>query len=358
LTKDIKTLLISDDSSVLETISEKLIVEGGCRFFCETTSFGGISTFKEENFDIVLVKTGMGDLNTRELIKALKKIDPDCVIIILCEEEDPVFINEISTWGIYACVNDILNVDSLLFLVLKGAQLHNALISNRRLINILQEQNISLQKQNTLLARRIEESTRNLTRLYEDLRSTYMRTIRVLAQIIDARDHYTHSHSENVKTISAAICEEIGLSVSEIEIVSEACELHDLGKIGVQDSVLSKTSSLTQEEWEHIKRHPQLGAQILEPLTFLNGVIDLVRQHHEHYDGSGYPEGRKGEDILLGARIIHLADAYEAMRSARSYRLEPLTKEEAVAEIKNNTGTQFDPNVVDAFFKIYNKLTL
>jgi HD-GYP domain-containing protein (c-di-GMP phosphodiesterase class II) len=146
------------------------------------------------------------------------------------------------------------------------------------------------------------------------------------------------------------------LSASDIELLTEACELHDLGKIGVEDSILGKTSSLTMQECEQIRRHPVTAAQILEPLTFLNGVIDLIKQHHEHYDGSGYPEGRRAEDILLGARIIHVADAYEAMRSARSYRKIPLSKEEAIAEIKKNSGTQFDPKVVEAFLKIVDKL--
>jgi putative nucleotidyltransferase with HDIG domain len=209
-----------------------------------------------------------------------------------------------------------------------------------------------LEKQNTLLTKRIEESTKNLTRLYENLRSTYLRTIKVLAQAIDARDHYTHSHSENVAKFAVAIASEMRLSARDIENIREACELHDLGKIGVEDSILGKTSNLNEFEWEQVKRHPVIGAQILEPLTFLSDVIELVRQHHEHYDGLGYPEGRSGEDILLGARIIHLADAYESMRSARSYRKTPLTKQEAIDEIKRNSGKQFDPRVVEAFLNI------
>jgi putative nucleotidyltransferase with HDIG domain len=220
----------------------------------------------------------------------------------------------------------------------------------------LQEQNISLQRQNTLLAKRIEESTKNLSRLYEDLRSTYMRTIKVLAQAIDARDHYTHSHSQNVTLYAVAIAEEMRLPIKDIEIIREACELHDLGKIGVEDNILSKSSGLTAQEWEQIKLHPITGARILEPLTFLNGVIDIVKQHHEHYDGLGYPGGIHGESILLGARIIHLADAYDSMRSARSYRKIPLTKQEAILEIKRNSGTQFDPKVTEAFLKIVDKL--
>ena len=217
--------------------------------------------------------------------------------------------------------------------------------------------NTALQKQNALLTKRVEESTKNLSRLYENLRSTYTRAIRALAQAIDAKDHYTHSHSENVVKYAVAIGEEMRLPLGQIEILREACELHDLGKIGVEDRILSKQSGFTPEEWVMMKRHPSIGAQILEPLTFLkNGVADLVRQHHEHFDGLGYPEGRKGEEILLGARIIHLADAYESMRSARSYRKIPLSKEEAVAEIKAKSGKQFDPNVVKAFMKIANKI--
>lgn len=228
-------------------------------------------------------------------------------------------------------------------------ELRSLILVNRKFIQGLQESNQSLQKQNTVLAKRIEDSTRNLTRLYEDLRTTYMRTIKVLAQAIEARDHYTHSHSENVAKYATVIASEMGLSAKEIETIRQACELHDLGKIGIEDSILMKPEALTKEEWVEIRKHPVIGATILEPLTFLSDVIELVRQHHEHYDGSGYPDGKKGEEISLGARIINLADAYEAMRSARSYRKIPLSKEAAIEEIRNHSGTQFDPKVVEAF---------
>jgi putative nucleotidyltransferase with HDIG domain len=192
--------------------------------------------------------------------------------------------------------------------------------------------------------------------LYEDLHSTYVRTIKSLAQAIEAKDRYTHSHSRKVTEYAIAISKELELSAAEIEVIKEACELHDLGKIGIENSILNKSGSLTAQEWEQIKRHPVIGAQILEPLTFLSDVVDLIRQHHEHYNGSGYPDGRAGEDILLGARIIHLADAYEAMCSVRAYRKEPRTKEETILEIKRNSGKQFDPKVVEAFLRVVDRL--
>lgn len=225
-----------------------------------------------------------------------------------------------------------------------------------KIMQVLKEENVSLQKQNILLSKRIEESAKNLTRLYEDLRSTYMRTIKALAQAIDARDHYTHSHSQNVARYAVAIANEMHVSIEDIETIREACELHDLGKIGIQDNILIKPAELTPQEWKVMKRHPLTGAQILEPLTFLRSVVDLIRQHHEHYDGSGYPAGLKEEDILLGARIIHLADAYEAMSSSRSYRKTPFSKREAILEITKHVGTQFDHKVVEAFLKIVDKL--
>ena len=170
--KNIRILFICDDVSVLEYTMDKLVVEDGCMFFHESVSQAGVQALKDDNYDLVIAKLNMPDLSTKELVKALKGIDPDCVIIIFSETDYPAASDEIANLDSYAFITELLNFDKWLFLITKGAQLHTALLSNRRLIHILQEQNVSLQKQNTLLARRIEESTRNLSRLYEDLRTT------------------------------------------------------------------------------------------------------------------------------------------------------------------------------------------
>ncbi len=352
----VRILLINDDEPISRYLGDRLINDAGYSVVFEYTCDGGLAALRQSSFDIVIGKFGMPDLDGVSMVKNIKKTDPDIVIIAFLDEEDPVILKEIAILGIYDFITKPVNIDKLLLLIRKGIELRLAITAQRKLSQSFSEQNAALQKQNILLAKRIEESTKNLTGLYEDLRSTYMRTIKALAQAIDARDHYTHSHSENVARYAVAIAEELGLSAKEVETIREACELHDLGKIGIEDSILSKPSSLTPEEWEQIKKHPITGAQILEPLTFLNDVIDLVRQHHEHYDGTGYPEGRHGEDILLGARIIHIADAYESMRSARSYRKVPLTKEEAVEEVNKHNGTQFDPKLVEVFLRVVDKL--
>lgn len=333
-----------------------MIVEGKYAVSFEPSGQRALGALKQNNFDVVIAKLGLFDMEASELIKGLKKIDPDCIIIAYAEDSSHQVLKDLSRLDLYDFISKPISLDKLFFLIKKGAELHSLMLVNRKLSQGLKEQNTALEKQNTLLARRIEDSTKNLTRLYEDLRTTYMRTIKVLAQAIEARDHYTHSHSENVAKYAVAIAKEMGLSVKEVETIRQACELHDLGKIGVEDTILNKPSGLTEEEWKQIRKHPVIGAQILEPLTFLNDVIELIRQHHEHYDGSGYPEGRRGDDILLGARIIHLADAYEAMTSPRSYRKTPLSKAQAIAEIKKNSGTQFDSKVVEVFLRVINKI--
>lgn len=351
-----RILLVNSDEGITRYFREELVIKRNYSVSTEYTLSNGIASFKDNIFDIVFINLGSVDLDTLTFLRELKKIDPDCVIIIIDTNNPSVPVDEISRIGVYDFIKKPIDLEKLLFLVRKGIELHVLMTVQRKLNASLKEYNISLQRQNIVLAKRIEESTKNLVRLYEDLRTTYMRTIKVLAQAIDARDHYTHSHSENVTRYAVAISEEMNLSAKDIEMIRDACELHDLGKIGVQDNILSKPTQLTPEEWKEIKRHPITAAQILEPLTFLNNVIDLIRQHHEHYDGSGYPQGIKGEDIPLGARIIHLADAYDAMRSARSYRKVPLPKLEAILEIKKNNGTQFDPKVVAVFLKIVDKI--
>jgi len=338
-------LLICDDNSSALYIKEQLLSLGDYAVSVKSTAQAGILSLRQNTCDLVFISYGLPEMETTSLILELRKVDPDCVMVVLFKTGQASKASELAELGVFESMIEPVSAEKLKFIVEKGINLH-----------ALQENNQALEKQNMLLAKRIEDSTTNLSRLYEDLRSTYMRTIRVLAQAIDARDHYTHSHSENVARYAVTIANQLKLPAKDIELIRQACELHDLGKIGIEDSILLKQSALTPSEWEQIKKHPAIGAQILEPLTFLNGATELIRQHHEHYDGSGYPEGRKGNDILLGARIIHVADAYEAMRSARSYRKVPFMKEEAILEIKRNSGTQFDPKIVDVFLKVANDL--
>lgn len=348
-------LVINNDERFTVHLKEEL-VRRGYSVSLATNSFQLFEELKEKPFEMVISKFGLPNLEARELIREVKRSDPDCMLIIILEEMNAELNEELLHLGIYEVFIKPADNEKLLWSVKKGLEMRAAVVSYRKLIRSLEEQNVTLQRQNSFLTKRNDELTKNLSRLYENLRTTYIKTIRALAQTIDAKDHYTHSHSENVSKYAVKIAESMGLYTQEVELIRQACELHDIGKIGINDSILTKETELTVEEKEQIKLHSLKGAQILEPLNFLVGVMELVRSHHEHYDGSGYPDGHKGEEIPLGARIIHVADAYDAMISARAYRKTPLTKQEAIIELKINSGRQFDPKVIEAFLKVVNEL--
>jgi putative nucleotidyltransferase with HDIG domain len=188
--------------------------------------------------------------------------------------------------------------------------------------------------------------------LFQDVQDSFLATVKALAQAVDAKDSYTAGHSSRVTLYSTIIAEELGLSEAEVRKVRLAGLLHDVGKIGIRDSVLGKPGHLTDEEFGIMKSHPAVGAGILRPVVQLADVIPGVLSHHERYDGKGYPQGLQGEAIPLLGRIIGVADAFDAMTSDRVYRPR-LSDEVAIAELKKHSGTQFDSRVVKAFFSAY-----
>jgi putative nucleotidyltransferase with HDIG domain len=188
---------------------------------------------------------------------------------------------------------------------------------------------------------------KGLTAAEAESRAAYLGAIRALAAALDARDPYTAGHSERVSALSVLIGREMHLGNSDLDVLRLGALLHDIGKIGLSDEVLRKPGSLTTEEYEQIKRHPALGARILRQVPFLAPHLPIVELHHERPDGRGYPFGLRGDDIPLASRIVHVADAYDAMTSARAYR-PARARSEAVSELQRNAGTQFDHASVDA----------
>ena len=185
-------------------------------------------------------------------------------------------------------------------------------------------------------------------RLYADIHNIFLDYIKSIAAALDARDTYTHGHSRRVAEFSIGIGKELGLSEGELEFLELSATIHDIGKIGISESVLQKPGKLTDEEFKIIKSHVVKGSKILEPMSRLRVLMPGVRHHHERYDGRGYPDGLKGDEIHLVARIISVADTYDAMTSSRVYR-KSLPKEIAFEEIEKGAGTQFDPKLATLF---------
>jgi putative nucleotidyltransferase with HDIG domain len=178
--------------------------------------------------------------------------------------------------------------------------------------------------------------------------------VRSLAAAVDIRDRYTQDHSRLVSELSAAIARTVGLPSTDVARIKDGALLHDVGKIGVPDAILTKEGSLTPEEWKSIRQHPVLGKRIIEQAPELQDLMPLVLHHQEHYDGTGYPHRLQGDNIPMGARIIAAADAYHAIRSDRPYR-SGRTHVEATRELQRCSGGQFDPVVVDALVAILEK---
>ncbi len=200
-----------------------------------------------------------------------------------------------------------------------------------------------------------------LLRLHKDLQDTHeqMKTAEIdtIASLIKAeeeKDVYTRGHSERVTKISLAIAEEISLDAEKKDLIWRAGVLHDIGKIGICDAILCKKERLTDEEWSVIKSHPEKGDKILEPLKFLPTEREIILSHHERYDGKGYPRGLKSGQIRVEALILAVADAFDAMNSARSYR-QPLNKEVIISELEKSRDTQHSAEIVDAFFRMLEK---
>ena len=188
-------------------------------------------------------------------------------------------------------------------------------------------------------------------RLYHNLLNVYLETIRSLAAAIDAKDSYTHGHSRRVTDLSVGLALEMNLPRSEVDTIRHASLLHDVGKIGISEQILLKPGRLTDDEFETIKAHPHIGAGILNSIEFLKNVCEIIKHHHERFDGKGYPDALAAGDIPLGSRIICVADSFDAITSCRPYR-KPLTFDEATEEIVRCAGNQFDPEVVNAFVRL------
>ena len=204
---------------------------------------------------------------------------------------------------------------------------------------------------NAFLHSLVNTKNEELIRTYAELKKTYIDTIEALRLTVDARDEYTCGHSDRVAYYSRKVGEGFGLSTDELDLLSAAGIFHDIGKIGTADDILKKSNELTASEYDVIKQHPLKGAHILSALSMFQNVVPLVRYHHEWIDGSGYPEGLKGDEIPFLARILTVADAFDAMTSNRRYRTK-LDINHAKEQLLNGAGIQFDAEVIDVFIRV------
>jgi putative nucleotidyltransferase with HDIG domain len=346
-------LFIDDEVNILRAV-QRLLRNEPCRVLTASRGPEALDLLAKDAAQVVVSDQRMPEMAGVEVLLAVRDRHPDAVRMMMTGyTEMNVAVDAINHGEIYRLITKPWN-DEELKATLRQAFDHYDLKSEiRRLNQVTREQNLRLQDMNRNLEAKVRDRTKQLADKNQELRTGYIQTIRALAEAVDAKDAYTRGHSERVGVYASKLGRELGLPRELIERIYISGLLHDVGKIGVPDAIITKPDRLTPEEYEEIKRHPEIGARILQPVAFLADVVPCVRHHHEWYDGSsaGYPARLVGDQIPLPSRIILVSDTVEAMTSDRPYR-RGLPLEQVLSELHRYSGTQFDPNCVAAMLRL------
>ncbi len=330
-----RILIVDDEEVVCHILDKRLTMEG---YLCTTSNNGkeALTHFYKESFSIIISDIKMPEMNGIELLKRVKAIHPRMKMIMVTAYPDIDMAVEAMRLGAY----DFL---------IKPVDLELVVLSVKRALESkrLEEE---IESYHNRLEELVEERTAKLQQAYRVLKKAHLDSVKVLAEAIDAKDPYTRGHSDRVKRMSLSIARGLGFSEERLEALEYGALLHDIGKIGIKDEILQKQGPLSPEEYRIIQAHPLIGEKIVEGVEFFRDKIPMIRHHHEHYDGNGYPDGLAGEQIPLEARIITVPDAFDAMTSIRPHRkARPL--QEVLEELEKFKGTQFDPQILDYFIK-------
>ena len=349
-------LFVDDEINILKAV-KRLLRNEPWEVLCASRPQEALEMLDTTAVQVVVSDQRMPEMSGVDLLAAVRERHTDVVRMMLTGyTEMNVAVEAINRGEIFRLITKPWN-DEELKATLRQAFDHFDLKEEiKRLNQVTREQNFKLQDMNRNLEYKVRDRTKQVAEKHAELRTAYIQTIRALAEAVDAKDAYTRGHSERVGVYASKIAREVGLPRELIERVYIAGLLHDVGKIGIRDYVITKPDRLTAEEYEEIKRHPEIGAKILVPVSFLSDVVDCVRHHHEWFDGSsrGYPDNLRGDRIPLPSRIILVADTVEAMTSDRPYR-RGLGLETVVRELHKYSGSQFDPACVDACLRLLDR---
>lgn len=350
----VHTVLFVDDEVNIQKALKRLLRQEPFEVITASRATEALELLERTPAQVVVTDQRMPETSGVELLAAVRSRYPSVVRMMLTGfTEMNVAVEAVNRGEIFRLITKPWNDDELKATLRQAFDHWDLTQEIKRLNQITREQNFQLQDANRTLEQKVQDRTKQLVEKHLEIRTAYVQTIRALAEAVDAKDAHTRGHSERVGVYASKVGRELGLPRDLIERIYIAGLLHDVGKIGVRDAVIQKPDRLTPEEYEEIRRHPEIGARILEPVAFLSDVVDCVRHHHEWYDGSarGYPDRLAGNRIPLPSRVILVADTVEAMTSDRPYR-KGLPLERVVEELHRFSGSQFDPNVVDACLRL------
>ena len=326
-------ILVVEDEEQVRGAFHRFLRSRGYDVRVVESAEAGLAALASERFTVALFDIHLPGMTGIEAVPAALTTDPELAVIMLTAVDDAMT----ATAAIARGATDYL-VKPVELADLEGAVKRAV---HKRTLSIEQ------QRVERLIREEVVLRTAELEKEKQALRDLTMSIARSLINAMEAKDLYLRGHSHRVAELGAAIAEQLGLDADTVEHVRLAGQLHDVGKIGIRESVLNKPDKLTVQEFEHVKDHVRMGMEILAPLTHLDQVLGFVHDHHEHWDGGGYPRGLKGEEISIGGRILAAADAFDAVTSRRAYR-EALTQAAAVEYLQTHVGTLLDPTVYKA----------
>lgn len=330
-------ILIVDDEEPIREVLASLLEAAGYQPTTATDGAEALKCLEQQGFDLVLSDILMPVMDGLELLKEIHAREPDLPVVMVTAMNDISAAIGAMRTGAYDYLLKPFDKDQLYFSVLRALEHRRLVLENRN----YQEG----------LERLVAERTAQLSETLRELEQSYDYTLEAFGGALDLKDAETEGHCQRVTCYTILIARAMGIGPESLRHIARGAFLHDIGKMGIPDGILRKPGPLNDEERKVMRRHCEIGYQALRNIPFLKQAAEIVVAHQEHYDGSGYPKGLKGEAIPLGARIFAVADALDAMISDRPYR-KAMTIEAALEEIRRHSGTQFDPKVVEVFFSM------
>jgi len=330
-----RILIVDDEREITEILADLLAAD----YDCSTAGSAeeALARLHANEFELVISDITMPGMSGLEMIPHVKTLSPNTVVVMISgmqTVESAIGALRLGAFDYLMKPFDLRQVEAV---VKRALEHHELIVAKQRYENHLEEL--------------VEQRTAELDRALDSLEDAYRSTLQALTAALETRDSETHGHSERVVTYSLRLGREYGLEREQMKSLEFGSLLHDIGKIGVPDAILRKPAKLTEEEWQRMREHPLHGQQILRGIEFLQGAARVVAQHHEKWDGSGYPLGLRGEEIDVCARIFAVADAFDAITSDRVYR-RGKSYEAAAQELDDWAGRQFDPKVVEVFHRV------
>ncbi|MEX2153612.1 MAG: HD domain-containing phosphohydrolase [Gemmatimonadaceae bacterium] len=326
-------ILVVDDESTIRLVLAKYLRTRG--FDVATAESGGaaLETLAGSRFDLMLCDVRMPGLSGVEIVPAALKSDPDLGIVMLSAVNDAPTATQAMAQGVLDYLTKPIELHDLYDAVTRALRKRSRLTEQRRVERAIREE--------------VSERTKELELERAHLRDLTVSLVETLVTAMEAKGVYQRGRSARVAELAASIGESMSLPPDVVEDVRIAGHLHDIGNIGIREYVLNKPGPLNAEEFAHVKDHVRIGVEILTPLRHIERVVVFVGDHHEQWDGSGYPHARMGEKISIGGRILAAADAFDSMTSSRAFR-EPISPEDAVEKLQGSVGAMLDPRVYEA----------